>query len=57
MIFEVISGLKVNFQKFKFMGIGDVHNLEVLADSFGCPVGSLSAMYLGLLLGAKSRSR
>lgn len=50
--FEAGSRIKVNSQKNKIYGVGQVDNLGRLADCLGCSVESLPSTYLGLPLGA-----
>lgn len=50
--FELMSGLKVNFNKCSIWGINVEHNLvERMADALGCEVGSPPFLYLGLKIG------
>jgi hypothetical protein len=55
-LFEVISGLKVNFSKSNIFGV-NVHNsfLEGAASFLHCKVCSLPCTYLGLPVGANPR--
>ena len=55
--FEVVSGLRVNLQKSEMVLVGDVPNLEDLADVLGCKLSALPMTYLGLPLGAKFNSK
>jgi hypothetical protein len=50
--FEAVSGLKVNLAKSVLVLVGNVDNIDRLADILGCGVSSLLLKYLGLLLGA-----
>ncbi|GJQ98698.1 putative RNA-directed DNA polymerase, eukaryota, reverse transcriptase zinc-binding domain protein [Tanacetum coccineum] len=51
--FELSSGLKVNFSKSMFFGLGaSMTESNNLASSFGCQPSSLPCSYLGLLIGA-----
>ena len=52
MWFEVILGLRINFDKSALIPVGCVENMEALATELGCKVGSLLSSYLGLSLGA-----
>ncbi|XP_026383814.1 uncharacterized protein LOC113279336 [Papaver somniferum] len=45
-VFEMISGLKVNYRKSTMVGLGQLHNGEVFADSFGCSSSQLPMNYL-----------
>ena len=56
MWFEAISGLRINLSKSKIFPVGRVDDAEALVAELGCKVGSLSASYLGLLLGAPHNS-
>jgi len=50
--FSMNTGLKVNFRKTMMVPINvSEERLQVLANTFGCAVGSLSFTYLGLPLG------
>jgi hypothetical protein len=55
--FEVVSGLKVNLAKSLLVPVGEVSNIGVLAEFMGCEVGSLPITYLGMPLGAGSKTR
>jgi len=50
--FEILSGLKINLDKFELVPIGVVPNVEMLVDALGYKQGSLPMKYLGLPLGA-----
>ncbi|CAN0926381.1 LINE-1 reverse transcriptase homolog [Linum grandiflorum] len=54
--FESITGLKVNVHKSCMYAVGNVPNVEEMADIMGCQVESLPSIYLGLPLGAKGSS-
>lgn len=56
-IFEGISGLHINWRKSYLYPINEVVNMEVLTNILGGEVGVLSTTYLGMPLGAKSKSR
>ena len=56
MWFEAILGLRINLSKSEIIPIGRVDDAEALVAELGCKVGSLSASYLGLLLGAPLNS-
>jgi len=56
LLFEAISGLKVNLAKSNLIPVGNVEQGERLADILGCEVVSLPAKYLGLPLGASYKS-
>ena len=50
--FEAVSGLKINLAKSVLVPVGDVDNVDELADIMECGVSSLPLKYLGLPLGA-----
>jgi len=52
MLFEVMSGLRVNLSKSALIPVGEVPNVHVLAHFFRCGVDYLPSSYLGLPLGA-----
>jgi hypothetical protein len=52
--FELVSGLKVNLAKSTLVPVGEVSNVEALAEVLGCEVGSLPIKYSGLPLGDKA---
>ena len=47
-LFEVASGLKINFKKCEFILVGEVENIEGLAQVMNCMIGALPTTYLGL---------
>jgi hypothetical protein len=51
--FEAASGLRINLSKFEMVPVGEVGDVEELANILGCGVASLPIKYLGLPLGAK----
>ncbi|GJU60234.1 putative RNA-directed DNA polymerase, eukaryota, reverse transcriptase zinc-binding domain protein [Tanacetum coccineum] len=57
--FHLASGLKVNFNKSKFYGVGVTNDeLSSLASTIGCLASQLPCIYLGLPIGTKiSRCR
>ena len=55
--FEIVSGLKINLDKFELVPVGVVPNFEMLVNALGCKQGSLPMKYLGLPLGAKWKDR
>ncbi|XP_026432710.1 uncharacterized protein LOC113330060 [Papaver somniferum] len=55
--FEYIAGLKVNKSKTRLIAIGDVPLMNVWAAEFGCAVDTLPFIYLGMPLGANSKSK
>jgi hypothetical protein len=54
--FEAASGLRINLGKSEIVPIGEVENVERLANLLGCRVASLPMTYLGLPLGASYKS-
>ena len=55
--FEAISGLKVNLGKSEMVPIKDVSNIQELAAMLDCRISALPMNYLGLLLGARYKSK
>ena len=56
LLFEALSGLKVNISKSALIPVGEVPNVHDLARFFGCGVEHLPSSYLGLPLGASYKS-
>ena len=56
MWFEALSGLKINLEKSELILVGNVANVEVLADELRCKVGCLPSTYLGMPLGVRFKS-
>ncbi|XP_026416456.1 uncharacterized protein LOC113311876 [Papaver somniferum] len=56
LVFQYASGLPTNFFKCRVFGVGEVSNINELAEVFGCTSESLPAIYLGMPLGDNSRS-
>jgi len=56
LLFEATSGLKVNLAKSNLIPVGNVDQVESLADILGCGVAILPVKYLGLPLGASDKS-
>ncbi|OMO91306.1 reverse transcriptase [Corchorus capsularis] len=55
--FQLVSGLKVNFNKSRLYGIGvDDSSLQGWANDIGCKFDYLPSVYLGLPLGARHSS-
>ena len=54
--FQVVTGLKVNVHKNEMVLIGEVDDVQALADILGCRVGTLPMSYLGMPLGASHNS-
>ncbi len=57
MWFEAVSKLKINLDKSETVLVGEVPNLEVLAQILGCQTASLPMKYLGLPLGASFNAK
>ena len=55
--FEAILGLRINLCKSEMVPVGQVLDLERLADILGCKTAQLPMNYLGLPLGAKFKSK
>lgn len=57
-LFEMASGLKVNFQKSSLHGTNmRESHLEMFAGLIGCNVGKIAISYLGLSIGANYRKK
>ena len=54
--FSVVTSLKVNVSKSEMVPIGEVDNVEVLAEILGCKIRLLPMSYLGMPLGASYKS-
>ena len=54
--FQAVTGLKVNVHKSEMVPIGEVDDVQALADILGCRVGTLPISYLGMPLGALHNS-
>jgi hypothetical protein len=54
--FEAASGLRINLGKSEIVPIGEVEDVEGLAQLLGCRVGSLPMTYLGMPLDASYKS-
>ncbi|XP_055815781.1 uncharacterized protein LOC129885509 [Solanum dulcamara] len=52
-VFEGVSGLKVNWRKSNLFPIKEVSNIQSLADILGCGGENLPIVYLGMPLGYK----
>ena len=48
--------MKVNVGKSEIVPVGEVNNLDALANIFQCRVGSLPMKYLGMLLGTSFKT-
>jgi hypothetical protein len=55
--FEAVSGLRINLAKLELVPIGNVNNVEGLANIIGCRVSYLPMKCLGLPLGALFKSK
>jgi hypothetical protein len=55
--FEAVSGLKINLAKSVLVPVGDVDNMDELANIIGSGVSSLPLKYLGLPLGAPFKAK
>ena len=55
-LFEAVSGLRINLEKSELIPVGRVENIYDLTLDFGCRVGSLPSTYLGFPLGAPFKS-
>jgi len=49
--FQAFTDLKVNVGKIEIVPIGEVNNIQTLANIFQCKVGSLPMIYLRMPLG------
>ena len=49
--FQAFTGLKVNVEKSEIVPVGEVGNIDALANILRCRVGSLPMKYLGMPLG------
>jgi len=56
LLFEAVSGLKVNLAKSSIIFVGNVDQVERLARILGCGVATLPVKYLGLPLGASYKA-
>jgi len=56
LLFEVMSGLKVNLSKSFNISIGEIPNIHHLASFFDCGVCAFLSTYLGLSLRHLSRA-
>ncbi|XP_022867983.1 uncharacterized protein LOC111387641 [Olea europaea var. sylvestris] len=55
--FETVSGLKIDLRKFEAIPVGEVANVDELANILDCRVAQLPMTYLGFPLGAKFKSK
>ena len=56
LLFEALSGLQINLEKSSIIPVGDVENLEMLAQELDCNISTLPTSYLGLPLAVKHKS-
>ena len=54
--FQAVTGLKVNVHKSEMVPIGEVDDVQALADILDCRVRTLPMSYLGMPLGASHNS-
>ena len=54
--FEAVTGLRVNMAKSEMVPIGEVGNIDMLADALDFQVCSLPLAYLGMPLGASYKA-
>ena len=54
--FQAFMGLKVNVGKSEIVPVGEVNNLDALANILCCRVGSLPMKYLGMPLGTSFKT-
>ena len=54
--FQSFTGLKVNVGKSEIVPVGEVNNLDALANILHCRVGSLPMKYLGMPLGTSFKT-
>ena len=54
--FQVFTGLKVNVGKSEIVPIGEVNNLDALANILHCRMGNLPMKYLGMPLGSSFKT-
>ena len=57
LLFEAMSGLRMNLSKSSIISIGEISNIHHLASFFDCGVSALPSTYLGLSLGASFKSK
>lgn len=54
-VFEAVSGLKVNWRKSNISPIKEVSSIQTLAGMLGCRVDKLPTVYLGMPLGNRHK--
>lgn len=57
LLFEVVSGLKVNLAKSVLVPVGNVDNVDELAGILGCGTSALPLKYLRIPLGASYKAK
>ena len=57
LLFEAMTGLRVNLSKSSLIPIGEIPNIHHLASFFHCGISALPSIYLGLPLGASFKSK
>lgn len=51
--FELLSGLKINYNKCCLMGMNvSEHRIQEMAEVLGCVIGEVPFLYLGIRVGA-----
>jgi len=56
-LFEAISGLHINRRKSQIFPVNEVPNIQMLTNILGGEIGTIPTIYLGMPLGAKSKSK
>lgn len=56
-LFEAISGLHINWRKSHIFPINEVNRIQQHIEVLGGEIGQLPIIYLGMPLGAKSKSK
>ena len=54
--FQAFTSLKINVGKSEIVPVGEVNNLDALANILQCRVGSLPMKYLGMSLGTSFKT-
>ena len=54
--FQAFTGLKINVRKNEIIPVGEVNNLDALANILHCRVGILPMKYLGMPLGTSFKT-
>ena len=55
--FEAVSRLKINLGKSELVPVGEVSNMDLLVDIWGCNLGAFPMKYLGVPLGAAFKEK